>query len=192
MSAQDTKACAHCKRMPGDPEGMCDWIECPVGYGAESQVHPDSALPHIAQPGVKFDGGKLRYSLLPQGTVGKVVEVLEFGARKYAADNWKHVPDARARYYDATQRHIDAWWNGEHADPETGLPHLAHAVCCLLFLMWFEQRAAAAPSAVGSDAKTTTRCDESGHKDICKHEFIYQAGAQDIFCKHCLAPIAKA
>lgn len=24
--------CAHCKRRPGDPEGMCDWMECPVGY----------------------------------------------------------------------------------------------------------------------------------------------------------------
>lgn len=24
-------ACAHCGRLPGDPEGMCDWMECPVG-----------------------------------------------------------------------------------------------------------------------------------------------------------------
>lgn len=27
----DPDACAHCKRLPGDPAGYCDWMECPVG-----------------------------------------------------------------------------------------------------------------------------------------------------------------
>ena len=88
--------------------------------------------------GIKFDDEKLRYSLLPPGTVKQVAEVLEFGARKYAPDNWKHVPNARARYYDAAHRHIEAWWSGEIRDQETGKHHLAHAVCCLLFLMWLD------------------------------------------------------
>ena len=66
--------------------------------------------------------------------------MLEFGAARYQVDNWMHVPDARRRYYDAAMRHIEAWLLGEQNDPESGLPHLAHAVCCLLFLIWFDNR----------------------------------------------------
>jgi hypothetical protein len=88
--------------------------------------------------GIKFDAGKLRYSLLPPGTIKEAVKVLEFGAQKYAPDNWKRVPDAQTRYYDAAMRHIEAWRDGEVHDPETSLSHLAHAMCCLMFLQWFD------------------------------------------------------
>lgn len=47
--------------------------------------------------GVKHDGGKRRFSLLPWAQVSVVVDVLEFGARKYAVGNWQKVPDASAR-----------------------------------------------------------------------------------------------
>ena len=89
--------------------------------------------------GLKKDAGKPRFSLLPPGTLLEVVEVLTFGAQKYADDNWMHVGGARKRYYDALQRHVEAWWQGEVRDPETGRSHLAHAVCCALFLMWFDR-----------------------------------------------------
>lgn len=88
----------------------------------------------------KKDENKPRWSLLPAGTIRQVINVLEFGARKYQVDNWQGVPDARRRYYDAVMRHIEAWWSGEKNDPETGLPHLAHAATCLLFLMWFDDQ----------------------------------------------------
>ena len=60
---------------------------------------------------LKHDQSKPRASLLPKGAVNAAIRVLEFGAKKYALDNWKTVPDAKTRYYDAMQRHIDAWWN---------------------------------------------------------------------------------
>ena len=88
--------------------------------------------------GAKHDGGKLRYSLLPKGTVNEVLKVLEFGAKKYAPDNWMKVDNAQTRYYDAALRHITAWHEGEKLDSETGVSHIAHALCCLHFLMWFE------------------------------------------------------
>jgi hypothetical protein len=65
--------------------------------------------------------------------------VLEAGAVKYDVENWKVVPDARTRYYDAMNRHIEAWWGGQKHDPETDIHHLAHAVCCALFLMWLDE-----------------------------------------------------
>ena len=86
----------------------------------------------------KHDQSKPRFSLIPNGTLNAVIRVLEFGATKYQAYGWKHVPDAKTRYYDAMQRHIDAWWQGEKKDRETGESHLAHAVCCTLFLMWLD------------------------------------------------------
>lgn len=88
--------------------------------------------------GVKHDGGKPRWSLLPWRVLEEVVDVLEFGARKYAPDNWQKVPDAHRRYVDAALRHVFKWVSGEKLDPESGLPHVAHAVCCLLFARWFE------------------------------------------------------
>ena len=91
-----------------------------------------------SEQGRKDDSAKIRYSLLPVGTVNQVVQVLEFGSIKYSEGNWQKVPNARTRYYDAALRHIDLWWQGEKTDSETGLPHLAHAICCLMFLMWFD------------------------------------------------------
>lgn len=90
--------------------------------------------------GRKDDSNKPRYSLLPRRTINQVVQVLEYGAIKYEVDNWQRVPDSRNRYYDAAMRHIDAWWNGEKLDEESKLPHLAHAICCLLFLLWFDNK----------------------------------------------------
>ena len=90
-----------------------------------------------ADEGLKLDSGKPRWSLVPWGAMASVVRVLTFGAKKYADDNWKHVANARTRYYDAAMRHLTAWWLGEEKDPETGESHLAHAACCVLYLLSF-------------------------------------------------------
>lgn len=90
--------------------------------------------------GQKHDQGKPQWSLLPWQPLSEVVDVLTFGAKKYQPENWKHVPDAKARYSDAALRHFTSWLAGERVDQETGLSHLAHAVCCLLFLMWFDRQ----------------------------------------------------
>lgn len=84
--------------------------------------------------GRKFDDGKLEYGLLPPLALKAVVDVLTFGAQKYERDNWKFVDDSKRRYFDALQRHLWAWKEGEINDPESGRHHLAHAMCCLMFL----------------------------------------------------------
>ena len=89
--------------------------------------------------GRKADSGKARWDLLPWGEVKEVVEVLTFGARKYDDNNWKKVTE-KFRYVGAAMRHFTAYLMGEKKDPETGLSHLAHCVCCLLFLMWHEKQ----------------------------------------------------
>lgn len=84
--------------------------------------------------GRKFDGGKPQYGLLPPLALRATVDVLTFGAEKYEPDNWKYVPDSPRRYFDAMQRHLWAYKEGEKIDPESGMHHLAHAMCCLMFL----------------------------------------------------------
>lgn len=90
------------------------------------------------KPGVKFDGEKPKYDLVPWEEFEDTVAVLTFGAKKYAPDNWKKVPGARCRYIAAAFRHLVARARGETIDPESGRPHTAHAICCLLFLAWFD------------------------------------------------------
>jgi hypothetical protein len=105
-----------------------------------------------AATGIKHDGAKRRFSLLPWAAVRSVVDVLEHGAKKYAIDNWQKVPDARRRYYDATMRHLDLWWAGERLDPESKLPHLAHAACDVLFLLAFEVDPSLTRPAAGAES----------------------------------------
>ena len=88
--------------------------------------------------GEKFDGGKLRMSLLPISALNEILSVLEFGAKKYAPDNWRKVDNLRERYFNAAHRHLSAWWSGERNDPESGFHHLAHCACCIIFLLAIE------------------------------------------------------
>lgn len=88
--------------------------------------------------GIKHDSGKPRWSLIPSGVMLDVIAVLEYGSSKYSDENWKKVDNAKTRYYDAAMRHINAWWDGEDKDTETCISHLAHAICCLMFIHWFD------------------------------------------------------
>ena len=91
---------------------------------------------YMEQIGIKLDEGKDRWSLLPWRQVRDVVRVLMFGAKQYGDYNWRMLDNPEERWFDALIRHVMAWKEGEKRDGETGLPHLAHGVCCLLFLMW--------------------------------------------------------
>lgn len=97
-------------------------------------VKPVEPVAPVPGPGRKFDGGKLEYGLIPPLALKEMVKVLTFGAQKYERDNWKKVPDSKRRYFDALQRHVWAYKEGEQLDPESGIHHLAHAACCLFFL----------------------------------------------------------
>lgn len=87
--------------------------------------------------GVKNDGGKVRPTLLVKSmpkAVKEVMEVLQHGADKYGADNWKLVENER--YDDALLRHLLlGYFSGERKDPDSGKSHLAHVACCVLFLL---------------------------------------------------------
>jgi hypothetical protein len=89
--------------------------------------------------GTKHDTGKDPWHLAPWDAFREVVRVLAFGATKYAPRNWEN-GIAYSRLYSAALRHLTAWHEGEDRDPETGISHLAHASCCVLFMLAFTIR----------------------------------------------------
>ena len=95
-----------------------------------------AAAPRLKPNGRKDDFGKPMWSLLPWNELEEVVRTLNFGAEKYGVDNWKKVEDGERRYQDAAVRHLKAVMTGEHKDPETGLPHYAHAAASVLFAFY--------------------------------------------------------
>lgn len=88
----------------------------------------------IATQGHKDDDGKAPFFYLPWEALEEVAFVMQYGARKYAPGNYRKGMKS-SRLFSACVRHIVDWWKGEQKDPETGRPHLAHAVCCLLMLI---------------------------------------------------------
>lgn len=87
---------------------------------------------------MKFDQGKLPLHLLSTEAMNQTAAVLAFGAEKYAEHNWRK-GFAWSRPLSAAMRHITAFNAGEDKDPESGLSHLAHAACCIMFLLEFEK-----------------------------------------------------
>lgn len=56
------------------------------------------------------------------------------GARKYGRHNYRIAGIRASVYYDAAQRHLNAWWEGEDIDPDSGLSHVVKAMACLMVL----------------------------------------------------------
>ena len=128
----DSQPCVSC-----DDNGS-NWVMSPQYKPQDVAFTGTIAGTKTVTTGVKYDNGKPQWSLLPFRALTQVVEVLTYGAKKYAPDNWKKVPDARRRYIDAGFRHFTAYASGETNDPETGKHHLAHAICCMLYLVAFD------------------------------------------------------
>lgn len=87
--------------------------------------------------GLKLDDGKPPIALVDAAMIEGVAAVMGFGAKKYAAHNWRKGLQL-SRCLSAAMRHILAFVRGEDIDPESGLPHIDHAICSLQFAraMW--------------------------------------------------------
>ena len=83
--------------------------------------------------GARFNYGKPDYSLIPLTTMAAEARVWAYGKEKYAAWNWTKGM-AWSIPFACLMRHMSAWQAGEECDAESGLPHLAHAMCNLRML----------------------------------------------------------
>jgi hypothetical protein len=100
-------------------------------YGTIKFEPPSISMPEAT----KHDQGKPDWTLVPFEALEDMVRVLEFGAKKYARNNWaENGGFSYRRVISAALRHLFAFLRGEDTDPESGISHIAHAQCNLLFL----------------------------------------------------------
>jgi len=85
---------------------------------------------------MKFDKGKPPLALIPPEILIEVAEIFAFGAEKYGINNWRKdgANTEFSRTYSSLQRHLNAFWQGEDIDPESGKNHLVHAITQLMIL----------------------------------------------------------
>jgi hypothetical protein len=83
---------------------------------------------------LRYNTGKPDYSLIPLASLKEAAKVLEYGATKYARDNWRK-PTNWSVSYACLMRHMAAWQSGEDLDPESGFSHLGHAACNILQML---------------------------------------------------------
>ena len=86
--------------------------------------------------GARYNDGKTALELVPLMAMEDCARVFDYGRKKYAEWNW-----AKGQSWSAPLgcllRHVAAWQRGEDNDPESGLPHLGHAMCNLVMLSTF-------------------------------------------------------
>lgn len=129
-----------CKRRKGDQVWIDDdtdsWI---VDWFELADEQPGEV--RITDP---VTGGQKGQKLSQLGAVDPrallaVGEVAGFGAQKYARYNFAK-GYKWSLSYDAMQRHLQAFWDGQDNDTESGLSHLAHAAWHCLALLSFVAR----------------------------------------------------
>lgn len=106
--------------------------------------------------GVKYDNGKPQMDLLPREALVEVAKVLSVGASKYGRYNWRKGMQW-SRITSACLRHLTAFNDGQDKDPETGISHLAHAACNLMFLIDYEKNHPELDDRYGKEAAGTKR-----------------------------------
>lgn len=78
---------------------------------------------------------KVPVHLWPQtATVLGAMALME-GMLKYGRSNWRAVGIRASIYNDAIIRHLNAWFEGEDIDPDSGLPHMAHVLACAAIIV---------------------------------------------------------
>lgn len=105
---------------------------------------PPERTVRLSTEGFKDDDGKPAVELIQPEVLLELGKVLSYGARKYSRDNWRKGM-AWLRPVAASLRHTYSWMRGEDLDPESGLPHLAHAMVGLMMALSYQMR------RIGSD-----------------------------------------
>ena len=106
---------AQCQKHCGE-KNICLLAEATVG---------------ITNPKQRYGDLKLPLALVPSSALIYLGIALAEGARKYGPFNWREKKVEAMTYAHAALRHLFAWIDGEEIDPESGNPHLAHALACL-------------------------------------------------------------
>lgn len=88
-------------------------------------VNPKDLL-GVKKPALRF---------VPPVAIGELSKAMALGAQKYGPFNWREKRVMASIYYEAAQRHLMAWFDGENLDPESRASHLSHVMACCAILL---------------------------------------------------------
>lgn len=84
---------------------------------------------------LRYNEGKLKWSLIDWKSLEPMVRVLEVGAEKYTPYNWqKGMPVTQIS--ESLLRHMFAFLDGENTDAESKIEHLGHVMSNAMFLIY--------------------------------------------------------
>ena len=84
---------------------------------------------------LRYNEGKVQWSLVDYKSLEPMVRVLEYGCRKYSKNNWKKGMPA-SQIIESMLRHTYKLLEGELVDPESGIEHVGHIQCNAMFLAY--------------------------------------------------------
>lgn len=81
---------------------------------------------------LRFNEGKLDWTLIDFDSIVPMVEAMTFGLRKYERNNWKKQCDDISQHLQSAMRHLIAIIQGEEFDKESGVLHSGHIMCNMM------------------------------------------------------------
>ena len=144
------RTCTHIALLPGWEKSSGVAVELPLArflglkvldattglpytYGDEMETPSDPGYDLGSKPSNPKDligSTKVPLGLFPTTAIAAGCMAFHEGMCKYGRMNWRVVGVRASIYYDAMLRHLQAWWEGEDIDPDSGLSHLAKAIAC--------------------------------------------------------------
>ena len=94
-----------------------------------------TAMDKPSNPKQAFGDLKVPLQYIPPTAIVALGIGLAEGGRKYGPFNWRDIPVEYMTYVGAVMRHLQAWIDGQDFDPDSGNPHLYHAIASLAILI---------------------------------------------------------
>lgn len=143
------------------------------GDPIKGDITNDSFHNELPKQGLRYNEGKLDYTLMDMSAFKPMIEVLEYGAHKYSVFQdefgkqykgsevnqsavklygWKTISSGRdnwklggpqmtvTKLFASLFRHIASFLGGEDLDKESGLSHIGHCMCNIMFLGYHMQQ----------------------------------------------------
>ena len=131
------KDCTACK-YASKPADMEPCLSCDEEHSAWARLStapaPGDHLLKDTNPKDAIGISKAPMSTVPAAVLAEVGVAMLEGACKYGRSNFRIAGVRASVYYDATMRHLMAWWEGEDTDPDSGMSHVTKAITSLVVL----------------------------------------------------------
>jgi len=112
-----------------------------------------------SQKALRYNEGKLDWTLLDFKSLEPLVETMMYGSGKYEPFNWQKPCDDPRQHLQSAMRHLTAIIDGEEYDKESGIRHIGHLMSNAMMFAYHTPM----PNKNPLDKTSTLTCDQLGH-----------------------------